>query len=109
MMECCKHSGTSECRKIRVNLNARYFFGNLLSLGDVLNITEDCMCINTRMVLPINSVIELLIPSKKDIMSVPVRVCKFDGLESSYSTMSVEILKPSEQYLEFVGSCSPSF
>jgi hypothetical protein len=108
-MECCKHSGTRECRKIRVSLDARYFFGNLLSLGDVMNITEDCMCISTMMVIPLNSIIELLIPLNKDIMSVPVRVCKFADIESSYSTMSVEILKPSKKYLEFVGSYSPSF
>ena len=104
-MTSCKYSEIRNCNEISERVNARYFLGNFLSLGTVKNISENCICINTDMCIPIGSRIEMLIPSKtKDILSVPVSVWRFENTNSIFATMSVEVFNPFKEYLEFVSS-----
>ncbi len=103
-MESCEYGGERDCKKMSAKVNARYFFGNFLSLGTVTGLSENCMCINTDMCIPLGSRIELLIPSGKDILSVPVSVRRFNNKDSIFDTMCVEVLNPSSGYTEFVNS-----
>jgi hypothetical protein len=65
------------------------------------------MCIETDCFIPLNSKIELLIPVKKNILSVTVMVKGHLRNAYQHDVMNVEVLKPPRQYLDFVNSINP--
>jgi hypothetical protein len=65
------------------------------------------MCIETDCFIPLNSKIELLIPVKKNVLSVQVRVKGHLRTAYQHDVMNVEVLKPSREYLDFVNSINP--
>jgi hypothetical protein len=109
-MKGCEHIGDRICKPINSKVRARYFFGNMLVLGNITNITESCMCITTKYRIPLNSIIELLIPLDKNTINIIVRINRYDNINSISlnDSMTVEILDPSDEYLQFVGSFSPA-
>jgi hypothetical protein len=72
----------------------------------VNEISECCMCIDTDCYIPLNSEIELLIPFKKNVLNVSVRVKVHLNTGCQHDVMSIEVLKPSREYLDFVNSIS---
>ncbi|MHA2010163.1 MAG: hypothetical protein ACW980_22840 [Promethearchaeota archaeon] len=108
MMESCWFKGERDCKKISKRVDARYFFGKPLSLGTVTNIAEDCICINTKVSIPINSKIRLLIPFNKNVFYVPARVSSFSNTDGFHTTLSFDVLSPSKEYLDFVNSLGPT-
>lgn len=103
-MENCEFIGKRDCKKIHAKVDAQYFAGNILSLGTITGTSSICMCISTKFMLPVNSRIELLIPFKKNILTVPVKVNRYSHRDSLHEIMSVEILEPTSEFLEFVKS-----
>lgn len=100
----CNLSEKRDCREIQMEIQARLFFGNLLSLGTSTGVSKHCMCINTKYRFPLHSWINLLFPFKKDIVNIPCKISGFSEIDSLNDTMSIEILNPPEEYLELVNS-----
>ncbi len=100
----CSLSEKRDCREMQMEIQARLFFGNLLSLGTSTEASKHCMCINTRYRFPLHSWINLLIPFNKDIVNIPCEISGFSKIDSLHDTMSIEILNPPEEYLELVNS-----
>ncbi len=75
---------------------------NTTCYGIVKNISEKGMCINSGVCLPSGSVVEMLIPLKKEELQVPVNVRWIAKTGDFYDAMGIEILKPSEKYLKIV-------
>lgn len=103
-MENCWFTGTRDCQQIASKVDVRFFWGKKLALGNVTEISENCMCINTHYCFPLNSSIELLVPFKKNILTIPVRVGSYRHTDSLHDTMYVEVLNPDRKYLEFASS-----
>jgi len=103
-MSACCLSEKRDCRKIQMEIQARLFFGNLLSLGTSTDVSKQCMCINTRYRFPLHSWINLLIPVKKDIVNIPCEISGFSAIDGLHDTMSIEIANPPEEYLELVNN-----
>jgi hypothetical protein len=101
-MESCRI--IRDCKKVLLRIDARYFCCNSLCKASVNEISECCMCIETDCFIPLNSRIELLIPVKKNVLSVPSRVKGHLRTENKHDVMSIEVLKPSRQYVDFVNS-----
>jgi hypothetical protein len=89
------------CKKIHAKLDAKYFFGNSLTLGNITDISKSCMCISSEYHLPLNSKVELFIPFEKKVLSVSICVDKNESINRA-DIMSVYILNPSREYLELV-------
>lgn len=104
-MKTCSLSEERGCRTVQMEIQARLFFGNLLSLGKSTEASEQCMCINTKYRFPLHSWINLLIPFEKDIVSIPCEVCCFSVIDSLHDIMSLQIPNPPEEYLELVNNC----
>ncbi len=100
----CWFTGTRDCKKISAKVNVRYFWANKLALGNVTDISRNCMCISTKFCIPLNSKVELLIPLKKSILTILARVCSYKHSDSLHDTMYVEVLNSSPEYLEFANS-----
>jgi hypothetical protein len=101
-MESC--SVTRDCKKVLSKIEARYFCCNFLYAAILNEISNSCMCIETDCFIPLNSKVELMIPLKKNVLSVPVRVKGHLRTAHKHDVMSVEILRPSKTYLEFVNT-----
>jgi hypothetical protein len=93
----------------RMNTNVRvsFFYRNDFYHGTMTNCSENGMCIKTRMCFPFETRIELLIPSKEDVLKVLVEVKRLEKTEGFYDAMGVELLNSSPKYLEFIKSLNP--
>jgi hypothetical protein len=100
----CTLSGEFDCQKIPLNVDVKYLWGNRFALGNVTEISKSCVCIYTRFCFPIYSKIELLFPFKRNVITILSRVSGYKHIDSLYDTMHVEVLNPSQEYLEFVSS-----
>jgi hypothetical protein len=105
-MVSCEFKGERGCKETEVSIDARYFFGRILAFGAVKNLSESCMCINTKFCVPLNSVMQIIIPSKKENFSVPVKVSKYSKKDGRYDTMNVNVLNASNEYVELIKNIS---
>ena len=90
--------------RINTIVAARFFCDNLyysFCYGTIKNISENGMRIETSKCLPFGAKTELLIYDKAEVLHVHVRVRRIIK-ESIYDAMGIEILNPSQDYLEFV-------
>jgi hypothetical protein len=106
MMENCEFIGKRDCTNISSKVDVRYFWGNMLALGNATSISKSCVCINTMFCFPLNSRIELLIPFKRKVLEILARVSTYKHADSLYDTMRVEVLNPSQEYSDFVDNVS---
>jgi hypothetical protein len=97
----CKLKGERDCRKTSLKVDAKYFWSSLLALGNVTDISKSCMCISTRYCVPLNSIFKLFLPFKSKILNIHVRVEGFEQANNNSDTMSVEVLNPSSEYVDF--------
>jgi hypothetical protein len=104
MMEPCGLTGETGCKKIRMDVDIRYYPDSVLHLGTTEGVSKNCMCVNTRMHFPLNSKIKIVVPFNKDSLNVPVSVNNFLRTNDLNDTMSVEVANPTKEYLEFVDS-----
>jgi hypothetical protein len=66
----CECKEERSCKKISSKVVARYFWGKTLALGNITNISPNCICINTLYCFPLDSRIELLIPFKRNVLEI---------------------------------------
>ena len=96
----CKFKSEKHCKEASLKINARYFCGSQLALGNVTNISKNCMCINTMYCIPLKSMFKLFLTFKRKVLDIPVRVSSYTDANSHHDTMIVDILNPPQQYLE---------
>lgn len=72
--------------------------------GNLTNISERGMFISTPICFPLESRLNILIPSDKEMLNIPVRVRWIRKSQDKYDGIGVEVLEPTNKYLEFV-SC----
>jgi hypothetical protein len=75
----------------------------------VTDVTEDGLCINTNFCFPLNTIFELLLPLKEEVVTLPVKVKSLDKENGAYNIMYVEPLNLSKPYLEFANKIRPVF
>ncbi len=93
------------CHRIPVNVDIRYFCCSRIYTGTISNISEKGMLINTtEMCFPFDSQFEMFLPLKGEELRVPVSLSRILMLPDSHDSIGVELLNPSQDYLEFVGS-----
>jgi hypothetical protein len=93
---------------IPVRLKARFLCDDSLYSGMVTNLSDRGMCINTTMRILFNPSDKLLITLKEKNLNVSAKIKRIIMEDSISDSMDVEVLEPSEEYLEFVDSFRPA-
>lgn len=93
-----------DCNKVLTSLDVIFYCCNSLYSGTVKEISESCICLNTKFCFPLNSMFELLVPFQRKVLDIPVRVSRLAYINNLLDTMSVEVLSPSKEYTDFVES-----
>ena len=93
------------CWELSSKISARYL-GNKINLGKAANISEACICIDTKYCFPIDSELKLLIPFERDVLSVHGRVRSSTHRNNINETVSFSILNPSIEYMKYLESFS---
>jgi len=89
------------------NINVRFLSDKTEYLGTVKNISKKGMFISTQVNFPLELQLEILIPLKEELLKLPAKIIKIKKSGDNYSGISVELLSPSQTYLEFVDSLKP--
>lgn len=88
--------------RIPKKLSVRFPCCDSFSSGTVTNLSEEGMFINTDKCFPTQAKFEILIPFKKEILNVPVKLVRLAKMGKMYNGMGVKLLNLPEKYLEFV-------
>jgi hypothetical protein len=100
----CEGTGERGCKNISSSQSAKYFYGNSLCEGIVINLSENCLCINTMICFPFNTRFELCLTLKGEMLKLPVEVKRLDKVNGFYNIMGVGLLNSHQNYLEFIKS-----
>lgn len=85
-------------------LSAHYFCCNELHSGIITNLSSNDMYIKTKICFPCHSAFDVLIPSEKGILSVPVRISRIKKEGNNYVGLGLEIVGQTDKYLNFVNT-----
>jgi hypothetical protein len=90
--------------RIPLNLHINHICDDLLHTGTITNCSEKGMYISTKVIFPCDPQFEILIPLKKDVLKVFVKITRLEKTGDVYDGMGVELLNPPQNYLDFVNS-----
>ena len=76
--------------------------------GVLTNISEKGMFISTPICFPLDSRLNMLIHTTKEMMNIPVKVRWIRKSTDMYDGIGVEVLELTNQYFDFVGSINPT-
>ena len=103
----CMEQITGE--RMPVEIEARFFCGNMFYAGTVCNLSSEDMHIDTESCLPSGTSFMTIIRNGKDLLQVNTKVKRLTRTNGCYDGMDVEILKPSKNYLDYVNSQIPAY
>jgi len=89
--------------RIPTNINARLHCCNNGCSRTVTNLSENGMSVSTNeMCSPIDSQFEIIIPLKEETLHVAVKLIRSVKTDSDSNGIGVELLNPSQKYINFV-------
>lgn len=89
-------------KRIPVNIDARFFHGNIFYSGIVRNLSGQGMFIDTKKCLPSDSMFVVIIREDDDLLKVIVKVKRVSTNSETCSGMGLELINPSSAYLGLV-------
>lgn len=103
-MNNCLQAAVAECRKSPTDFSVRYFFGNTLCSGAVKNISEQCICLHSKVCFALNMKVDLFLPLEEGILKMPVRIENAYEKRGFYALTGKPYVKLPRKYLKFVNS-----
>jgi len=102
------------CSRIPVRAQARFFYGNRIYAGDILDISERGMFVRSDIRLPVNSRIDIMILINRNVVKIPVIVRRTAQGDRSAgicinSGMGVEVTRPVKEYTDFMQSVTSNY
>jgi len=88
--------------RIPVNIDARFFHGNIFYSGIVRNLSEQGMFIDTKKCFPSDSMFVVIIREENYDLKVIAKVKRASTNADACLGMGVELLSPSAGYLDFI-------
>lgn len=88
--------------RISANIDARFFYGNIFYSGVVINLSERGMFLATKRCLPNDSMFVVIIRENQDLLKVIAKVRRVSVEQNSCHGMGIELLSPSDGYLNFI-------
>ncbi|MCK5427270.1 MAG: hypothetical protein KAJ34_06205, partial [Thermodesulfovibrionia bacterium] len=77
---------------------------NELRSGVITNLSEKDMYMKTKVCLPCHTTFDVLIPSEKGILSIPVKICRIHKEGKDYVGFGLELLEQTDKYLNFTNT-----
>jgi hypothetical protein len=96
------------CERLSASIEVKFFCGNYLCAGKIIDLSEKGMCINSAICFPYHSKIDLFVPLQEKILEIPVKVIRVDKNRGFYDIMGLELLNPNQHYLSFVNDIKSS-
>ncbi len=91
------------CERIRTNMYARFFYGNLFYSGSILNVSDSGMFISTKRILPVDAIFVVIIRLEHELLKVIARVNRITSTSGNTTGIGVTLLSPSRSYLDLIG------
>jgi hypothetical protein len=88
--------------RIPSTIAARFFYCNMFYTATITNLSEGGMFIHTRMKLPLNSALVIIMREHKLTMNINARVKRTSLQKGLLRGIGVELVRPSNQYLDYV-------
>jgi hypothetical protein len=88
--------------RIPVNIDARFFWGNMFYSGTITNLSENGMLIKTNVDISCGESFIVLLSEEQDIPKLVARVKRIARENRISSSIGVEIISPSLEYAGFV-------
>ncbi|MBI4698593.1 MAG: PilZ domain-containing protein [Nitrospirae bacterium] len=88
--------------RIQKNMFIKFFSGNSTHSGIILNLSEKGMFISTKVALPMEPRVEILIPLKEEILKVNGTIKNIVKAGKIYNGIGVELSNPANSYLQFI-------
>jgi hypothetical protein len=104
----CEFKENKGCKEIFSKVDVRYFWSKIFALGNITGISKNCICIKSKYCFPLNSNIELLLPTKRKVIDILATVRRYKQVKFLNDTMCVEVINPSQTYSCFVRSLHPT-
>jgi hypothetical protein len=95
------------CEIMSVEIDARFFCGNMYYSGTVSNLSTEGMHIKTERCFFLGSGLVIIIRNGKELLQVNTKVKRLTRTNGCYDGMDVKVLNPSKNYLDYVNSLSP--
>jgi Tfp pilus assembly protein PilZ len=89
-------------RRVPVNLDANFFCSNMFYSGEITNLSETGMFINTRHCLPVGTILVVSIHNKNKFSRVFVKIQRIKRENMNSDGVGVELMKPSRDYEDLV-------
>jgi hypothetical protein len=90
--------------RIDTHLSVNYFCCNELRSGIITNLSAQDMYMKTNICFPCNSTFNVLIPSEKGILDIPVRICRIHKEANDYIGIGLTVVEQTEKYRNFLDS-----
>lgn len=95
--------------RIPAKTQVRFFYGNRVYAGRVLDISEKGMFISTDMCLPVHSRLEIMMLVDGKVVNIPVTVRRTvneynTGGETANSGMGVELTRSVQEYVHYLSN-----
>jgi hypothetical protein len=95
--------------RISSHVKIRFYCCNQVYTGNVMNLSEKGMFICTKnMCFPFAAEFDVFIPFEEEILHVPVKLSWIKSSLNSDDDIGVELLNPTQNYVEFVNSLRAS-
>jgi hypothetical protein len=91
-------------KRILTNLKAIFSCDHFLYIGTVTNCSKTGMCINTKHCISANRNIDITIPLEDELLNLSGRMKRIDKEHNVFHTIGVELLNPTQKYLDYLGS-----
>jgi Tfp pilus assembly protein PilZ len=89
-------------QRIPINIDARFFHGNMFYSGIVRNLSDHGMFIDTKKCLSSDSMFVVIIRENNHLLQVIAKVKRISTNSDTYEGMGVELIRPSSGYLDLV-------
>lgn len=88
--------------RLPVDVEVKYFNGNIFYSGSIKNVSENGMYIKTRRCLPSESIFAIIIRTHNKLFNVLAKVKWLINISDQHCGMGVEILNPPLELMESI-------
>lgn len=94
--------------RISVNIQARFYYGNIFYSGKITNMSENGIFLQTRTSVPQSSLFPVIIRTDTMLLNILTRVMWAAPPDRQHCGVGLEIVNPSENYIEYTESIRPA-
>lgn len=87
--------------RIPVNIQARFFYGNIFYSGKIRNLSENGMFIHTKIPIPVKAIFPVIIRTDTMLLNILGRVRWSEEMTDQNCGIGLEIVNPSQNYIEY--------